>query len=280
MQLDTKELKKITILYVEDDVDIRKQTETVFTKLFKKVFIANDGREGLKVFKQNHEFIDAIVSDINMPYMNGLEMIKEINYINSSIPTIFTTAHTESDYILDAIDLNIDKYIPKPLKIKELIVSIVDLVTKYRQLNNMQVLAKNLVKKTTVDANINERLKYSLDIAEKENKYMSMIIDNFVSTFEIDKNGAIIHVSSKFCRFFDYVESEVIGKNINVIRCDSSKSESFQKLMLKAIHTRSAVVSTHTLITSTNKSIECGITLTPKYGANTIVDGYIIYLDV
>jgi len=280
MKLDTKKLKNITVLYVEDDADIRKQTQMVFSKLFKNIFVAQDGVEGLKLFKKNVHVIDVIVSDINMPNMNGLEMIKEINKINTSIPTIFTTAHTEADFILDAIDLNIDKYIPKPLKIKELIIDIVDFVTKYRQLNNMEKLAKTLVKKTTDDANLNEELKYSLDLAQKENRYFKTIVDNYISTFQIDKNGTITQVSSKFCRFFSYNEDEILNKNINDIKCDSSSSESFQKLMLTAIHTKKAVAGSYSLLTNDNVSVKCDVTMTPKYGVDALVDGYIVYLDV
>jgi PAS domain S-box-containing protein len=99
-------------------------------------------------------------------------------------------------------------------------------------------------------------------------------------TFQTDKNGIITDVSKKFCKVFDYLKDDIIGQDVNRIKCDSCQSESFQKLMLNAIHTKKSVVSHHTLVTNENKNIECSVTLTPKYGADLLVEGYLIYLDV
>lgn len=280
MKLDTKELKNITVLYVEDDTIVREQTRVIFEKLFKKVFIGVDGLNGLEVFTQNQDIIDVVVTDINMPNLNGLEMIKKINELNHSIPTIVTTAHTDSSFLMSAIDINVDKYIAKPLQIKDLTVSIVNSVLKYRRLNNIENLAKNLVTKSSKDDNLNTTLSTQLEVAVKQNNYFKAIIDSLVVTFKIDKNGNITETSDKFLRFFNFKSEDIIGKNINILKCETCTQESFQKLMLKAIHSKKSVVSTYVFKTQDNNSITCDISLSPDYNSESLVSGYTIYLDI
>ncbi|MEA3384245.1 MAG: response regulator, partial [Campylobacterota bacterium] len=78
--IDIKELKelasKFSILYVEDESSLQKSVSTYLKKLFNSVDIAKDGEEGLELYKLNK--YDLIITDINMPHMNGLEMSKQI----------------------------------------------------------------------------------------------------------------------------------------------------------------------------------------------------------
>ena len=281
MKLDTKMLKTITLLYVEDDEIIRNQTISLFDKIFKKVYIAEDGSIGLDIYNNNQDDIDIIVTDINMPKMDGLEMIENIHNIQKvSIPTIITSAHTDSKNLLNAIDIHVDKYITKPIKVKDLTVSIVELVSKYRRTNKLEALAKDLVIKSTNDDKKNEELSYLLNIATKENELFKTIIDDFVSKFKTDKNGIITEVTPKFCRFFNYSDDEIIGQNINKLKCSSCSQESFQQLMLKAIHTKQTITSRHAFKTNGKKSIMCDVTMNPNYGSDFLVSGYTFYLDV
>lgn len=279
MKLDTKELKNITVLYVEDNEMVRTQTEKILKKLFKKVYIGEDGEEGYQLYIKHTDDIDVIVTDINMPNLNGLDMVEKINKLNKSIPTIVTTAHTDSNNLLHAIDMNIDKYITKPIQIKELTVSIVDLVVKYRRINNMEDLAKSLVQKTTQTDKENAQLSQIVNISQQQNQYYGTIIDHLVVSFKTDKNGSITETSTKFKTFFGYDDS-ILGKNINILQCSSCTQESFQKLMLKAIHTKKTVVSKYTFITNHNRIVEAEVTMTPSYAKSGFVNGYTFYLDI
>ncbi len=280
MKLDTKELKTITILYVEDDTIVRRHIKQALEKIFLKVFVGVNGEEGFEIFKENQEEIDVVISDINMPIRNGLDMIKDINELNNSIPTIITTAHTDSSLLLDAIAINIDKYIFKPIQIKELTVSIVTIVRKYRKLKNIEKLAKSLVTKSSKDDNINSTLTNKVDMLERENNYYKAIIDNLVITFKTDKNANITEVSDKFLRFFGFDKEHIVGESINKIECNNTNQESFQKLMLKAIHAKKTIVSTYVLQTNNNESVKCDMTLSPQYNEESLISGYTVYLDI
>ncbi|MEA3513558.1 MAG: response regulator, partial [Campylobacterota bacterium] len=280
MKLNTAELKKITILYVEDDEVVRLQTKTVFEKLFKKVYIGYDGENGLEIYKLNKSDIDIVITDINMPNMDGLTMIKKINNIHNSIPTIVTTAHTDSKHLLNAIDRNVDKYITKPIQIKELTVAIFELVAKYKRAENIESLAKNLALKTTKDDKQNIELNNMIDIVRNQNIHLKTVIENLVVKFETDKNGIITEVTNKFTRFFGYNKNDIIGKDINILKSSSCEQESFQKMMLKAIHTKKTVVSSYTFETKEKKPFDAEVTMTPKYSEDALVSGYTFYLDI
>ena len=113
-------LKDVTVLYCEDEDDLRTVTGDVIQQFTKKVFLAEDGKIGLELFKKHADEIDLIITDVNMPEMNGLEMAKEIKAINYNIPIIVATAFSNSSYLLEAIELGIDKYVLKPIDIKKL----------------------------------------------------------------------------------------------------------------------------------------------------------------
>ncbi len=124
MQIDLKELKQVTVLYVEDDEVIRAQTLSVFEKIFKKVYVGKDGHQGINLFNNHQDELDVIVTDLNMPKMTGLELAEEVHKVSKYIPVIFTTAFTDEESLIKAITLNIDSYVTKPLKIQDLTATI------------------------------------------------------------------------------------------------------------------------------------------------------------
>lgn len=116
---DTKYLKSLTVLFVEDEDLARDLLAKILSKIFKNVITSENGLEGFEKFKESQtsiDKIDLIISDINMPIMDGLEMLENIRKIDSDVPTIFLTARNETNNILRAIDLNITNYIIKPIQ--------------------------------------------------------------------------------------------------------------------------------------------------------------------
>jgi len=113
--------KNFTVLYVEDEIELQNIVNPLFSSLFKESLSAYNGQEGLDIFTQKKDQIDLIITDINMPKMNGLEMSKCIREIDSSIPIIITTAHNDNDFLHKAIDVGISKFINKPINMESLI---------------------------------------------------------------------------------------------------------------------------------------------------------------
>lgn len=112
---DVKEIKEkirnYKILFADDEEQIRKTTAMFLEKFFDDVVICKDGQEGLDIFSQNPTF-DIIIADIQMPKVNGIDMVKKIKETKPDIFTIFITA-SRGDVGLDE-DIY-DLYITKPI---------------------------------------------------------------------------------------------------------------------------------------------------------------------
>ena len=106
-------LKHYTILYAEDDLDLQKITTEYLQRYFKKVYIASDGQEALNLYDTRQ--VDVLLLDINMPHVNGLEVARNIRGINETIPIMMLTAFSDKELLLQAVELNLCKYLIKPM---------------------------------------------------------------------------------------------------------------------------------------------------------------------
>jgi len=113
MQEKIKRLRDLKLLFVEDEEDLLQIITDALTKLQANFLTATNGLEALDIIKDNPD-IDAVITDINMPYMNGLDMIKNMNENNVDIPVIVMSAHTETEYIAKAKEYGVDEYLLKP----------------------------------------------------------------------------------------------------------------------------------------------------------------------
>lgn len=109
-------VKTATVLYVEDEEKVREGYTKPLNRCAKELFTASNGIEGLELFKQHRP--DIVVTDIKMPKMNGIDMVKAIKEINPDAKVIFTSAHSESEYLFNAIELHADSYFLKPVPSK------------------------------------------------------------------------------------------------------------------------------------------------------------------
>jgi len=125
MQEKLEKLKELKMLFVEDEPDLINIISTTLTKLNLNFLTANDGEEALEIYKNNLD-IDLIITDINMPKMNGLALIENVRDIDSSLPVIVMSAHTEQEYIKKAAQLGVTSYLLKPFDF----IKFIDLVSK------------------------------------------------------------------------------------------------------------------------------------------------------
>ena len=113
MQDKIAKLKQLKILFVEDEPDLLNIISDTLNKLGANFLTATYGKEGLEKVNENSD-IDLIVTDINMPIMNGLEMISEIRKQGNNVACVIMSAHSEPEYLKRAKELNIADYILKP----------------------------------------------------------------------------------------------------------------------------------------------------------------------
>ncbi|WP_421716971.1 response regulator [Arcobacter arenosus] len=184
-------MKKIdSILYVEDELNVQNECSEFLEMFCTTLYLAKDGEEGLKLYKQFNP--ELIVSDIKMPNMDGIEMIKKIKELNSKTPVIFTTAFNDTNYLHDSIKLQVDGYILKPIDLEqfeELLIKII------YQLN----LEKEQVK-----------LKKKLD---KNHDNLQAIFD-FIDygRIIINYSSKILKINDSLCETLNLNKKEIIGK--------------------------------------------------------------------
>lgn len=112
-------MKQIKILFVEDDEGIREELVSFLSRYAKAgLYVAEDAEEGLNLFYEHHP--DIVISDIKMPKMSGIEMVKKIKETDPDQAVIFTTAHSNNSFFMEAIELQVDGYLLKPVELKQL----------------------------------------------------------------------------------------------------------------------------------------------------------------
>ena len=116
MKLDA--LKPLTLLYVEDEDSIRQNAIEYLSRYCKNVIEAKNGEEAFALYQESKP--DIIISDINMPKMDGLSLAKRIREVDTETPIIIVTAHTQTEYLLKAVELKLVKYIVKPMSSEKL----------------------------------------------------------------------------------------------------------------------------------------------------------------
>ena len=106
-------LKNYTILYVEDDLNVQQNITEYLKRIFNKVIVASDGKEALELYQQNKP--DGMLLDVDIPYINGLYLAKEIRKIDKRVSIIMLTAYAEQEKLLKATELKLVKYLVKPV---------------------------------------------------------------------------------------------------------------------------------------------------------------------
>ncbi|MFW3440256.1 EAL domain-containing protein [Aliarcobacter butzleri] len=221
-------LKNMSILYVEDEKDLREVTHEILKSFTKNQYIAENGQEGLELFKKYEKNIDLIVTDINMPILNGLEMAKEIKNINPNIPIIITTAFSNKEYLLESIDIGIDKYVLKPIDIAKLLQAMSQSIIYYE-------LKELFIDKLT---NLPNRNRLKKDLAQTDDVLMAFFdIDGFLTLNDLFGeeigDGILVELSYKLKEHFPANEYSVYKLDVDkfvVVAVNSGKSvEEFYK---------------------------------------------------
>lgn len=211
IKMDLNCLKDCVVLYVEDEQSVQDQTKMILDDFVKEVKVASDGEEGLKIALA--EDIDIIITDIMMPHMNGIEMLKALKAENKFIPAIITTAFTETDYLMEAIKLKVDGFITKPINIKDLINTIYTVmlpIVQKEELEGCSYMVDAL--SSLVGGKKIEILKYIIDNLDDEHVFYGSyqeIMDNIgvskptvVNMFkQLIQSGVLEKIKNKVYRF-------------------------------------------------------------------------------
>lgn len=178
-------LLDFNILYLEDDVDLSRHTSDVLEDFVSNLYTVQTSKEALEVIKNNK--VDLILSDILLKNENGIDFLKELHSQNIQIPTVLATAYTDTEYLLDAIQLKVENYIVKPIKIKELLNTLHDILLPLVQQKQIQKNT-NIIKTISAitDSKQVDVIKYIIGNLDKQNQVVLSYTD-ITDTLSISK---------------------------------------------------------------------------------------------
>ncbi|RUM74844.1 MAG: hypothetical protein DSZ11_03295 [Sulfurovum sp.] len=175
-------LKNKTLLYVEDDIKLQKNIVDILGNFFDKILVASDGDDAYDRYIENQNKIDIVITDINMPNTDGITFCKHIREFDKNLPIVIISAYTDTDYLLDSIDLNIITYITKPFTTKK-VLSLMDKFLDYFQLTSHIVIQSNL--EFDYDAGTILIEDNTIQLTQKETKFFKLLSENSVVTYDM-----------------------------------------------------------------------------------------------
>lgn len=189
--------KSLNVLYAEDDLVIQESITRILKLFFKEVFVANDGSEALEIYHNNQ--IDVIILDYVMPNFDGYQTAKLIRDLNKKIPIIITSAYTDKEKLLNAIELNLIKYIEKPILYDDLvnvlnnvILSLEEnnlILTKLDENSYYSFITKKIIENDEEIILTKNEISFLELLLDKPNQLISKeIIENEVFKESVDEN--------------------------------------------------------------------------------------------
>ena len=172
---------ELTVLFIEDDSEIRKNYVDSLKLVFKHVYEAEDGMQAYELYLEKKPNI--LIIDINLPKMNGLEFLKKVRNNDMNTKAIMLTSHSDKDILLKAATLKLTEYLVKPVsrgELKSALISAVDEILKFNITSN-----KMLHLKENFSWNYENKELYHYDtivnLTKKEKDILAIIFINSIN---------------------------------------------------------------------------------------------------
>lgn len=197
-------LKKLSVLYVEDNESVREQVLFSLTQFVKQVWIAENGQIGKELYFKHKP--NLIITDIQMPIKDGLSMLEEIKVTCPDVISIVLTAFNDTDYLFKSIELGINHYLTKPIDLSKLF-------------HQMEAIAEQieLKKKTLWQNRLLEQYKSMIDSA------------SIVCKFNI--HGLITFVNQNFVESTGYSTEEALENTMAILWKEPDADQTFTECM-------------------------------------------------
>lgn len=193
----------ISVLIVDDEPSIVEQLALILSRRVEVFYKAFNGKEGYECYQREHP--DLIISDIDMPVMNGIEFLKLVRSHDRHLPFILSTGLKSLDILIEAIEQGITAFLPKPLQIQ-------GLITKIEEVAHTKALEI--------------KAKTSALLLDQYKK----IVDDSVIVSKTNTKGIITYVNDMFCSISGYTRDELIGQSHNIVRDPSMDSSIFKEI--------------------------------------------------
>lgn len=205
MQQLINQCKCISVLYIEEDLEIRENTHAVLKEFFDDIHVAENGQIGFDYFKEHQHTLQLVITDIKMPSLNGIDIVYAIRELSHDVSIIVISAHTQLECFLKSIEAGVDGYLLKPMQKEQLITAL----SKAKE-------------------------KITLRLAFQENisllQQYEMVTNESSIISKTDPHGIITYVNDKFCQISGFSKEELIGSAHSIIRHPDMPKSAFTDL--------------------------------------------------
>ena len=242
-------LQQLSVLYVEDNRDVRNQLLQFLQRRFHEVLVAEDGVRGLQLYTSQQTPPDLVISDIRMPRMDGLSLAEQLRELNPEQPIVMTTAHEETEYLLRAIDLGIDKFILKPVDTRQLHLTLLGIA------NQLQARKELLVARQALQAS--------------EERYRTLFWNAMDALCIFDRESLeIVEINRQLQQLFGYSFRELQDRKLSTLFSDFGFAEpgltGVRELIHQAEHQREVFLVN--LRSASGEDFPAELLVTPIYG--------------
>ncbi|MCG3701000.1 response regulator transcription factor [Aliarcobacter butzleri] len=196
------EFKNFSILFVEDDLEIQKNMSKILSLLCNKVYVASNGLEAYEIFTNN--VIHIIITDYEMPFINGYDLVLKIREISQNIPIIILSNYTDKEKLLKCIPLNLTSYLEKPIIYEKL-------------LETLQLCKNQIENNATLYLRINDSLKYDFNtksLIQDDNYIKLTTLEIQIFEYLLNKKNQLVYNDELLSVIF---ENDYYGNIKNII---------------------------------------------------------------
>lgn len=177
-------LKNKRALYVEDELDVLQNISELLENYFEKFYQASTGEIAFEIVMKEH--IDILIVDIELPKMNGIELIQKIRKEHSDIRIVVVSAYTKTDYFLECIEYQIERYIIKPFTSRKINELLQKLNETYKNIDSEKIIRLDddfLFKVNLSQLFFKDEL---VSLTKKEKALLLLFLENRNSLIKID----------------------------------------------------------------------------------------------
>lgn len=242
-----KTINDLSILVVEDDIDTLSLLDIFLNEKFGKVYTSTNSEDAISKFQENK--IDIVISDINLPIKNGIDLSKEIRAIDKLTPIILVTAIDNKELILEALHVGVNHYLFKPVIYDE-----------------FSLLLEDISNKVLVRQKLEYKNTLLLDAVEHSSEIVAIV----------DKDLLFEYVNPKFEQLLGYRLKLIENTCLRDLISFQKHDEMFYKDLISYINLKKIYKGSVYLEAIDKAALLFDFTITPNIDENGIITNFII----